>query len=211
MSIFWIILGIVGLVVLAVIIYSVIWVFANLSKGRKDPEHFEKMKQKSEEQIRKNDEQIRKNDERIQELHEQNRQDDEYLAQNKQSRKVLAELNTLAARNIFTEDEMREITKLSNCSAELSRSHTALLASDGMLITKGTKITRRQTQIATTFREKKRDELQPELEELDAKVRELDAQSATLNEQIQAQRLEIYAVDSAIEKWVELGRSRLSK
>ena len=211
MSIFWIILGIVGLVVLAVIIYSVIWVFANLSKGRKDPEHFEKIQQKSQEQIRKNDEQIRKNDERIQELHEQNRQDDEYLAQNKQSRKVLAELNTLAARNIFTEDEMREITKLSNCSAELSRSHTALLASDGMLITKGTKITRRQTQIATTFREKKRDELQPELEELDAKVRELDAQSATLNEQIQAQRLEIYAVDSAIEKWVELGRSRLSK
>jgi len=41
----WIILGII-------VICFIIWGFRNLSKERKDPEYFEKMRQKREEQIR---------------------------------------------------------------------------------------------------------------------------------------------------------------
>jgi len=211
MLMLWIILGIVGLVVLAVVIYSVIWVFVNLSKGRKDPEHFEKIKQKSEDQIRKNDEQIRKNDERVQRNLEQAQQCQKIIEKNKISRKAQRSINNLATQNVFSEEEMGTITQLTNRATELLDNNTALLDSDIALTDESIKMIKRQTQIIGTFRDKKRDELQPELEELDIKIQEVEAQIAELNVQTQAQRIEIDATNAELAKWAELGRSRLSK
>jgi len=217
MSIIWIILGVLWIVVLAIIIYSVIWVLANLSKGRKDPEHFEKIKQKSDEQIRKNDEQIRKNDERvrrnderIQQHCERIQQNDEYLEKNEKVRKVLREINILTTRNAFTQEEMKEITRLSNHSAELTKNNTDLSEPILGLLDESTKLTKRETAIITTFREKKRDELQPELEELGRRIQEIVVQIEELEVQKDTRQLEIDIVDAELAKWAELGRSRLT-
>ena len=211
MLIVWIVLGIVGLIVVSFLIWSVIWV-RKLTHPELAEQTTKQLKDRirlGEDRIQQGEERIRHGDGSIQKSNEYIRQCKEMIARDKKAGKNQQVLEGLIARNVFGETEMKEITVLVSRGTALVERDRELSMPIGVLTDESTKMTKRSTNLILTVREKKRDEVQPELDELDAKIPEIDAQINELRAQQQARQPEIMAMYAEVEKWIAVGQSRL--